>query len=128
MSDVLRGDFEKQAAAWTQLVNAGIAKPSEARPTFDLGDAGPMADKLYAHSAIQPLEKRDQPGQPLLPHPDQPAPEIDAAPPVKFMRDIGGLIGRGKSIQDAARTLLDKHPGEEDAIRRACELIIERQI
>ena len=126
MSDVLRGDFEKQASAWTQLVNAGIAKPSEARPTFDLGDAGPQADKLYAHSAIQPLEKRDQPG-PLLPHPEQPVP-IDAAPPVKFMRDIGGLIGRGKSIQDAARTLLEKHPGEEGAIRRACELIIERQI
>lgn len=131
-SDVLRGDFDKRADAMARLVTAGIAKPKEARTMFDLDDAGPIADRLYANSAIQPLgaEKPAAPAPLELPEPDQPQQpgQVDAAPPIKFMRDIGGLIGRGKSIQDAARTLLDKHPGEEDAIRRACELIIERQI
>jgi HK97 family phage portal protein len=127
VAEVLRGDFEKRAEAMSQLVQSGIAKPSEARPMFDLDDAGPVADRLYANSAIQPLglTPPDQPAE--LPTAD-PAPAPTAVPPQKFMRDIGGLIGRGKSIQDAARTLLEKHPGEEDAIRRACELIIERQI
>lgn len=117
VAEVLRGDFEKRAEAMAALVQAGIAKPSEARPMFDLDDAGPVADRLYANSAIQPLG--------MVP-PTAPEPVgVDAQ---KYMRDIGGLIGRGKSIQDAARTLLDKHPGEEDAIKRACELIIERQL
>lgn len=120
VAEVLRGDFEKRAEAMASLVQAGIAKPSEARPMFDLDDAGPVADRLYANSAIQPLGL-ERPA-PALPEAAQPV------VPVKFVRDIGGLIGRGKSIQEAARTLLEKHPGEEDAIKRACELIIERQI
>ena len=127
-ADVLRGDFDKRADAMARLVTAGIAKPKEARAMFDLDDAGPIADQLYANSAIQLLGTEKNPAPSMqVDGAEDPAP-IDAAPPVKFMRDIGGLIGRGKSIQDAARSLLDKHPGEEDAIRRACELIIERQI
>ena len=127
-SDVLRGDFEARATAVTQLVNAGVMKPAEARPMFDLNEAGPEADRLYAHSAIQPLGAEPKPlpapqGQSgnVLPFPGQAAPQ-------KYVRDIGGLIGRGKSLQDAARSLLEKHPGDEDAIKAACELIIERQL
>ena len=129
-SDVLRGDFETRASAVTQLVNAGVMKPAEARQTFDLNEAGPEADKLYVHSAIQPLgaEPRSLP-EPQVPQDNQNVIPFPAqAAPQKFVRDMGGLIGRGKSLQDAARSLLEKHPGDEDAIKAACELIIERQL
>lgn len=55
LDEVLRGDFETRAKAASELVQAGIMKPSEARPMFDLDDAGPVADRLYANSAIQEL-------------------------------------------------------------------------
>lgn len=129
VAEVLRGDFEKRAEAMARLVQTGIAKPSEARPMFDLDDAGPIADQLYANSAIQPLGAEKPAPAPAEPDTEDAAEDnVLAFPAQKFVRDIGGLIGRGKSIQDAARTLLDKHPGEEHAIKRACELIIERQL
>jgi hypothetical protein len=53
LDEVLRGDFETRAAATVSMVSGGIMKPSEARPLFDLDDAGPVADRLYANSAIQ---------------------------------------------------------------------------
>ncbi len=52
---VLRGDVEVRAETAVSLVSGGIAKPSEVRPWFDLNDAGPSADRLYANSAIQEL-------------------------------------------------------------------------
>lgn len=55
LDEVLRGDFETRAKAVTELTSNGIMKPSEARPLFDLDDAGPVADRLYANSAIQEL-------------------------------------------------------------------------
>lgn len=55
LDEVLRGDFETRAKAVTDLTSNGIMKPSEARPLFDLDDAGPVADRLYANSAIQEL-------------------------------------------------------------------------
>ena len=126
VAEVLRGDFEARAEAMSSLVQAGIAKPSEARPFFDFDDAGPVADKLYANSAIQPLgaEKPAPPAPALHNEPSNVVP----FPAAKYVRDIGGLIGRGKSIQEAASTLLDKYPADRDAIREACEQIIERQI
>lgn len=127
VDEVLRGDFETRATAVTQLVNAGVMKPAEARQAFDLNEAGPEADKLYAHSAIQPLGQRPEPA-PALPVREDNGSNVVPFPAQKYVRDIGGLIGRGKSLQDAARALLDKHPGDEEAIKRACELIIERQI
>ena len=122
VADVLRGDFETRAGAVTQLVNAGVMKPAEARQAFDLNEAGPEADRLYVHSAIQPLGQEPR----ALPSPN--VDNVVPFPAQKYVRDIGGLIGRGKSLQDAARALLDKHPADEAAIKRACELIIERQI
>lgn len=127
MQDVLRGDFETRATAVTQLTNAGVMKPSEARTMFDLNEAGPEADKLYVHSAIQPLGAEPRQTTPA-PNGANVIPFPSGTEAQKYVRDIGGYIGRGKSLQDAARALLDKHPGDEDAIRRACELIIERQI
>lgn len=129
VADVLRGDFEKRAPAAVQLVQSGIMKPSEARPMFDLDDAGPIADQLYANSAIQPLgqEKSDasQPGLVELPEGQSTRSEPTEAAR-KYMRDIAGAIGRGKSLQDAARSLLEAHPADMEAIREACEHIIER--
>lgn len=124
VAEVLRGDFEARAEAMSSLVQAGIAKPSEARPFFDFDDAGPIADQLYANSAIQPLGSV----KPTTTAPTEPATNVLPFPAAKYVRDIGGLIGRGKSIQEAAAALLDKHPGDRDSIRVACEQIIERQL
>lgn len=136
-AEVLRGDFETRATAMSQLVQSGIAKPSEARPFFDLDDAGPVADRLYANSAIQPLGtiKLTAGGSDAVSAVDAPdsaqVSPADAELTVdaqKYVRDIGGFIGGGKSIQEAARVLLDKNPADREAIRHACEQIIERQI
>jgi hypothetical protein len=45
----------------------------------------------------------------------------------KYMREIGGFIGRGESIQAAARRLIDK-TGDQDGVREACEFLLERRI
>lgn len=55
LDDVLRGDFETRATAVAQLILAGTMKPSEARPLFDLPDAGEVADQLYGNAALVPL-------------------------------------------------------------------------
>ena len=55
LDEVLRGDFETRAGAVVQLIANGVMKPSEARPLFDLDDAGSVADKLYANSALTAL-------------------------------------------------------------------------
>ncbi|MDG3012383.1 phage portal protein [Rhodococcus sp. D2-41] len=57
VGEILRGDIETRATTAIALVANGIMKPAEARPWFDLNDAGPIADKLYANSAIQELGK-----------------------------------------------------------------------
>jgi HK97 family phage portal protein len=156
VDEVLRGDFEKRALAWAQLVQAGIGKPSEARPAFDLDDAGPIADKLYANSAIQPLghpamaERLTIAGQIGAPTPaDQypivvppgtvggtptaiPAPKPQAALPSpqaqKYIREIGSHIGRGKSLQETARMLVERDANQFEAIEEACGYIIERTV
>ncbi|SDJ07750.1 phage portal protein, HK97 family [Frankineae bacterium MT45] len=55
LDQVLRGDFETRATAVGTLIEKGVMKPSEGRPLFDLDDAGPAADKLYANSQLQEL-------------------------------------------------------------------------
>lgn len=57
LDEVLRGDFETRATAVGTLIERGVMKPSEARPLFDLPDAGSVADKLYANAALQELGK-----------------------------------------------------------------------
>lgn len=78
LDEVLRGDFETRATATAQLVQNGIMKPSEARPLFDLDDAGEIADRLYANSAIQELgapseQIRITAGTPANPVPSTPS-------------------------------------------------------
>lgn len=55
VADILRGDIDQRATTAGALVERGIAKPSEVRPWFDLNDAGPVADKLYANATMQEL-------------------------------------------------------------------------
>jgi hypothetical protein len=84
LDEVLRGDFETRATAAANLVQNGIMKPSEARPLFDLDDAGEVADRLYANSAIQELgspaeQIRITAGTATDPVPATPAEEQDVA-------------------------------------------------
>lgn len=138
VAEQLRGAFEQRAEALAKLVQAGIAKPSEARQFFDFNDAGPAADQLYANQALQPL------GMPVgeqdaqlaigagdsihVPSPDGtdgtdvPSPTVE-----KYMRDIGSLVGRGKNLQDAARHVIDK-THDTEGVREACELLLGRRI
>jgi HK97 family phage portal protein len=55
VDEVLRGNIETRATTAVSLVTNGIAKPAEVRPWFDLNDAGPETNELYANSAMQPL-------------------------------------------------------------------------
>lgn len=55
LDEVLRGDFETRASSVQTLINTGVMKPSEARPLFDLPDAGEEADRLYANAALVEL-------------------------------------------------------------------------
>lgn len=136
---MLRGAFEQRAEAVAKLVQGGIMKPGEAREYFDLKVAGPEADQLYANQALVPLgqnpslnESNDaQDGMPELESNHVPAltgsggTDVPAANVQKYMRDIGGLIGRGRSLQAAAREMLTK-TGDTDGVREACEYLIER--
>lgn len=143
VAEVLRGDFETRATSVAQLVQSGIMKPSEARPLFDLGDAGGVADKLYANAAIQELGRPAEkitiaatdagpttPSGIAIVVPPVGAPKAPIAVPSpeaqKYIRNIAAQIGRGKSIQEAARGLLGLHPDDEGVIAAACAHIIER--
>lgn len=139
---VMRADFEASAKGWSQLVQTGIAKPSEARPNFDLGDAGPAADKLYAQQQLQPLgaPPKGVPGG-ALPAGQSDGPEVQSSgrggggSPArntsnaqKYMRDLGGRIGGGQSLEEAARAILKANPADEAAITEACIKILERNL
>lgn len=141
VAEVLRGAFEQRAQALSQLVQNGIFKPSEARQYFDLNVAGPEADKLYANQALVPLGQNPSldgqsggGGTPAIESSthvpalngaggtDVPSPAVQ-----KYMREIGAHVGRGESIQSAARFLIDK-TGDTDGVREACEFLLERRI
>jgi HK97 family phage portal protein len=144
---VLRGDFETRAEAIAPLVQSGIYKPSEARELFDLNDAGPTADVLYANAAIQPL---GEPAETLsltgtaLTSPDgvplsqPPLAVLPAALPVlgakpkpkaltpaamRYERHLRGGLGRGTSLHDCAVELLAKYPDGQADIAAATERI-----
>ena len=144
---VMRGDFTARAQAHVQLVQAGIEKPSEARPEFDLGDAGELADKLYANSALQPLgtppeqirlqgelQKDPITGEPLASPPGSQVPTTPAGggagvPSVsgrKYLRDLAGRVGRGQPLEQAVLQVLDANPGDEAQIADAYHQLLER--
>jgi HK97 family phage portal protein len=115
-TEVLRGDFETRAKAVVGLVVNGVMKPSEGRPLFNLGPAGPEANRLYANQAMQPL------GTPVAG--SAPAGAPGALPPgktplaiegprpdaVRAERSLMGRLGAVKALATADRQLLvDEH-------------------
>lgn len=140
VAEQLRGAFEQRAEALARLVQTGIYKPSEARQLFDLNDAGPEADKLYAQAQLQPLGAQpeqinlqgqlaaDPGGATLVPATGGSEPTAVPSPAAqKYVREIGGLVGRGQTLQAAARFVIDK-TGDTDGVREACEFLLERRI
>ena len=142
VAEVLRGAFEQRAEAVSKLVQTLIMKPSEARQYFDLNDAGPDADKLYGQGALAPIEKLAaptpapgdfggaglEPPQLALASGSQTGSGVEpSAAAAKHIRDISGLIGRGRSIQAAAREVIEK-TGDADGVREACEYLLERRL
>lgn len=100
VDEVLRGNIETRAATAVSLVTNGIAKPAEVRPWFDLNDAGPETNELYANAGLQPLgsikesvtvsgptaqlvpeDFEDAQNPPLPPAPATPALPAGSAPP-----------------------------------------------
>lgn len=126
LDDVLRGDFETRATATSQLVQVGVMKPSEARPLFDLDDAGPEADRLYANSALQPLgqlveDVRITAGDPANPLPLS-APEQGGLQQIEDDRKktpgmvrTGSSRTRARSTQRAAERRANRNAPEEES-------------
>lgn len=136
MRHVLRGDWEKRAAAHAQMIQSGFEKPSEAREDMDLPDAGKIADALYAQQQIQPLgappARGGGPtalpagGSTSTPPPAQPA-SLTGGNIAKYVRDISGLIGRGRTLHEAADELVLK-TGDRDGVKDAFEYLLGRQL
>lgn len=138
VAEQLRGAFEQRAEAVAKLIQCGVFKPAEGRQLFDLNIAGPEADMLYMQGAMVPLGQQPTDGAvaeggdnvtsthvPALDGAggtDVPAPAVQ-----KYMRDIGGLIGRGRDLETAAREVVGK-TGDLEGVREACELLLGRQI
>ncbi|MCW2494654.1 phage portal protein [Jatrophihabitans sp.] len=122
LDEVLRGDFETRATATQQLVNTGVMMPSEARPLFDLPDAGGIANHLYANAALVPLGSSVHGQQDvsttgeLIPSPmpsGAPKPPPPEAPPVtSTARSLMGNLGRVASAGGDVRAALVKEYGK----------------
>lgn len=123
LDEVLRGDFETRATAVIGLVANGVMKPSEARPLFDLDDAGEVADKLYANAALTVLGST--PNQPAL-APSASLPVNVSAPDdigsagaselsKAVTRSLNGRISRVKSTSKSLKAgLVAGHQSELD--------------
>jgi len=118
LDEVLRGDFETRAAAVGALIEKGVFKPSEARPLFDLPQAGPEADILYGNAALVPLgssvhgQDEVNPAGQLAPSPEaQGAPKPPATEPVKAldMRSLAGRVGRKSTLPEKRAALVEEH-------------------
>ena len=146
-TQVMRGDFTARATAHVQLVQAGIEKPSEARPEFDLGDAGDLANQLYANSALQPLgatpetvrlqsqltsdpNNRAQlalpPGGDVQTTPAGGGSGVPSVSGRKYMRDLAGRVGRGQPLEQALLAVLTANPHDEAHIVDAYHQLVER--
>jgi HK97 family phage portal protein len=135
VAEVLRGAFEQRADAVAKLIQCGVFKPSEGRQLFDLNVAGPEADQLLVQGAMVPLISAGQ--QPPAPAPVESGHTVPALPGgqdthvpeavVKHVRAMSGLLGRGRTLQEAAREVIQK-TGDQDGVREACEFLLERRI
>jgi HK97 family phage portal protein len=127
---VLRGDFVQRSQAHIGLVQTGIEKISEARPEFDLGDAGPVADELYAQMQMQPLGQ-----QPALPPGHSVSttergggggPAVPSIAGRKYVDDVKSLLGRGHTFDEAVELLHSRNPFDADAISEARDYFVGR--
>jgi HK97 family phage portal protein len=117
LDEVLRGDFETRATAVGNLIEKGVMKPSEARPLFDLPDAGDVADRLYGNAALVPLgssvhgQTEIDPEGNLVPSvAPMGAPKPASTPePKALVRAIGARVGRKSSRADKRAALVEEH-------------------
>jgi len=121
LDEVLRGDFETRATAVGNLIDKGVMKPSEARPMFDLPDAGDVANRLYGNAALVPLgssvhgQNEVDPAGDLIPSvapmgAPKPVDETSQIARSLVVRSVLGQVGRTKAAGgDARETLVDEH-------------------
>jgi HK97 family phage portal protein len=121
LDEVLRGDFETRATAVGNLIDKGVMKPSEARPMFDLPDAGDVADRLYGNAALVPLgssvhgQNEVDPAGNLIPSvapmgAPKPVEETSQIARSLTVRSVLAQVGRTKAAGgDARQTLIDEH-------------------
>lgn len=133
---VMKGDFLQRAQAHAQLIQSGIESPAEARPEFDLGDAGdPAASKLYHQQQLVPLDT--PPARTALPQGDADSSPNDVPTTAagggggvstvagrKYIGDIKALMGRGKSLNESVEHLHSRNPNDAAAIGEAYEYFI----
>lgn len=129
LDEVLRGDFETRATAVGNLIEKGVYKPSEARPLFDLPEAGPEADRLYGNAALVPLgssvhgQTEVNPAGDLVPSvAPMGAPKPITPPPASLsFRSLMGRVGSVKAAGgDVRAALVDEH-------RKALVDVFDRQ-
>jgi HK97 family phage portal protein len=135
---MLKGDWEKRAAAHAQLVQNLIEKPNEARHDLDLeADSDKDADKLWGQQQLvvmgTPPARTAGPGQPALPagRSTTPPPEGPATNRsgdiAKYVRDIGALVGRGQTLNAAAQHVINK-TGDHAGVKAAFEYLLEHEL
>lgn len=141
VAEQLRGAFEQRAEAVAKLIQCGVYKPAEGRQLFDLNTAGPEADELYMQGAMVPLGQAQTPAAPNQPAEQLalthvPSPNGDGGTNVpralspaaeKHLRDMSGLLGRQRTLQEAAREQINK-TGDTEGVREACEYMLERRV
>ena len=133
LDEVLRGDFETRAGAVVQLIQNGVMKPSEARPLFDLDDAGKDADKLYGNAALVPLGSNVQ--KPPVASSAPQTPRVESEPgagddeasegesedvlsgkeltlDTTVVRSLNGRIGRKSTTREIRAALAEGHHKE----------------
>lgn len=135
---VMKGDFLQRAQAHAMLIDHGIETSAEARPEFDLGDAGdPAASKLYHQQQLVPLDT--PPARTALPAgqsdgdkdkvPTTAAGGGTGVPSVagrKYLRDLAGRVGGGQALEHATKELILANPGDADEIASAYQQMLER--
>jgi hypothetical protein len=139
VAEQLRGSFTERAESVAKLVQCGVMKPAEARQYFDLNVAGPEADELYIQGAMVPLAQApenaaagvdgsDGPTHvPALPGGNSTGTDVPKPDTQQHVRHMSGLLGRGRTLQEAAREVIQK-TGDPDGVREACEFLLERRI
>lgn len=133
---VMKGDFLQRAQAHGMLLDRGVETINEARPEFDLGVLGdPAADKPYHQQQLVPLDTPPARQAIEAAPADKPRDgnQVSTTPagggggPRKsYVSHFVGRVGRGQSLDDAARALLIANPGDEIEIARAYHMMLEK--